>query len=247
VGVDVTARKQAEREAARTERLAAMGGLAAALAHEINSPLQAIRSNLELTTGFELPEDERIERLNVVRREVERLIDVSRSTLDLARPDQETRSPVSVEALVKRSVDVMQEELRRAGVVVTSEYPEPVPRVLVAPARIMQVLVNVLVNAVEAMPDGGRLHVTSGVRAQTVALVFSNQGRPLSEEQTKRVFEPFYTTKQGGSGLGLFMSRAIVEWHGGRMSIQNLANGTGVALTVELPAAERARWKEGTA
>jgi signal transduction histidine kinase len=234
---DITDRKQAEQQTIRVERMAAMGWLATALAHEISNPLQAIQSNLELTLDFDLEPDEQKGYLEVVRQEIERLAKITQRVVDFARPADNTRHPISIAHLTQETLGLVGRQLELAGVEATTDLPDDLPPVFVAPDQIIQVLLNLSVNAIEAMPDGGHLHITARVAGGAVALTLTNDGPPISAEHIEHIFDPFFTTKSGGTGLGLSISHAIVHRHGGTISAENLEDGRGVMFTVTLPVA----------
>jgi PAS domain S-box-containing protein len=244
---DITERKRAEQQSIRAERLAAMGWLATALAHDINTPLQAIRSNLELALDFDLEPDEHKDCLQVVRQEVERLAEITRRVLDFAQPADDTRYPVSIARLTQKTLRLIGKQLALAHVQATTDFPADLPPVFVAPDQIVQVLLNLSINAIEAMPDGGHLHITGRVDGDTVALTLANDGPPFPAEHIERIFDPFFTTKQKGTGLGLPISHSIVHRHGGTISVENLEGDQGVAFTVTLPIIHVARLKEASA
>jgi PAS domain S-box-containing protein len=234
---DITERRRVEQQAARAERLAAMGRLAAAMAHEINNPLQAIQNNLELVLDFDLEPDEHAKYLDVVRQEIERLTEITQRMLDLARPADDTRYPVSIVRMVQKTLKLVGKQLELAHIHATTDFPIDLPLVFVAPDQIVQVLLNLSVNAIEAMPDGGRLHVTARADENRVELVLSNDGPPLSAEHIEHVFDPFFTTKPKGTGLGLAISHSIVRRYGGAINVENLKGDRGVAFTITLPIA----------
>ena len=234
-GRDVTAQREAERRAARAQRLAAMGQLAAGLAHEINNPLQAIRSNLELVRDFDLEPDEQKARLNVIHHEIERLAGLSQDVLDFARPPDDTRYPISLASLMNRTLALVNKQLQLAHIQVTTDFPTDLPSLPAVPGQIAQVLLNLTVNAIEALGDGGHLKVTAGVDRDMLALAMTNDGPPIPEEHMEHIFEPFFTTKPGGTGLGLAICQSIIQQHDGTISVENLADDGGVTVTVRLP------------
>jgi len=237
MALDVTAHRQAERQASRAERMAAIGLLATSLAHEVNNPLQAMRSNLELVQDFDLETDEQAGYLAVVLREIERLSKITRRVLDFAQPADETRLPVSVACLARRALELLSKQMEITHIQTSTDFPADLPPVFVAPDQIGQVLLNMAVNAIEAMPGGGHLHVTARADGDSVAIVLSNDGPPIPSGDIERIFDPFFTTKPGGTGMGLTISQNIVHRHGGTISAENLEGGQGVAFTVTLPVA----------
>jgi two-component system sensor histidine kinase HydH len=244
---ELVERKQMEQYLLRTERLAAMGHMAAALAHEINNPLQAIRSNLELALDFGLEPGEREEYLHIVRQEIERLAEITRRVRSFAQPPDDTRYSVGIAQLVEETLALVGRQLKQAHVRATTDLPPDLPAVYVAPTQIVQVLVNLVINAIEAMPDGGHLHVTARVDGGMLVLSLTNDGPPIPPEYVGYVFDAFFTTKPGGTGLGLAISDSIVRKHGGTISVENLSGDRGVAFHVTMPTSRAAKRKRGVA
>jgi len=241
---DITENKQLEQHLVLSERLAAVGRFAAGLAHEINNPLQAICNNLELVLDFDLQPDERQGHLHIVRQEIEGLVEITQRALGFAQPGDGTRYPVKVADLVRRALELADRQLRQAHVQATADFPADLPHVLVAPKQIGQVLLNLITNAIEAMPQGGHLHMSARVDGDMVALAVSNDGLPIPSEHFDRLFEAFFTTKMEGTGLGLAISYRIVSQHGGTIRVENLSGDRGVTFTVTLPMAHVAKRQE---
>ena len=232
---DITTIKQAEQQAIQDERLKATGRLAAALTHEISNPLQAIRSNLELVADFDLGAEEREERLRISLMEVERLTKVTERVLSFARPTEAIDSAVSPAEIVLRTLALADGHLRSAGATVSTAVNADLPTLMAAPEQVVQVLLNLLLNAAEAMPDGGNILIAAYVERQTLVLTVSNDGVPIPAADPTRAFDAFYTTKTGGTGLGLPICRTIVEHYGGTIRLENLPGGEGVVATVIWP------------
>jgi signal transduction histidine kinase len=211
-----------------------------------NNPLQASRTNLELTMDFDLEPDEHEGYLQVIRQEIERLGEITRRVLDFAQPTDDTRYPVSIARLTQKTLRLIDKQLELAHIQATTDFPADLSPVFVAPHQIVQVLLNLSINAIEAMPDGGHLHITGRVDGNAVALTLANDGPPLPAERIGRIF-PFFTTKPEGTGPGLPISHSIVHRHGGTISVENLEGDQGVAFTVTLPIAHVARLKETSA
>lgn len=232
---DITERKRAERYMLRAERLAAMGRISASLAHEVKNPLQAIRSNLELLLEFPLEADERDHCLQTCRQEVERLISVAERMLTFARTEKSTVRPFSLPQVWDQVLGLLSEPLKRAGVTVTSDFLADLPLAIGIADQITQVIINLALNAVEVMPNGGLLKGIARKEGNFVAFSLINDGPPIQAEHLERIFEPFFTTKPDGTGLGLFISYNIIQEHGGTLTVENLENG-GVAFSFTLPA-----------
>jgi len=243
-GQDITERKRMERYVLRTERLAAMGHMAAALAHEIKNPLQALQSHLELVLDFALEPDEREEYLRFCCQEIEHLTEITERVLGFARPARDTLCPASIAHLTQRALALVGKPLQHARVQVTTDFPTGIPPVLALPDRIVQVLLNLIINAIESIPDSGHVHITARTAGDMLVLTLTNDGPPIPLEHIEHIFDPFFTTKPDGAGLGLFISHSIVRQHGGTISVENQRDNQGVAFTITLPIAHSAEGQE---
>jgi len=232
---DITVQRQAQQQAARAERLAAMGRLAAALAHEVNNPLQAIRSNLELALDFPLESEEREGYLEIVREEMERLAGTARRILEFARPVEETRCSVSVVQLMEKTLRLVRRQLEGCCIEVTTNYDPDLPLLMVAPGQIIEVFLNLTLNAIEAMSEGGHLHIEVSVRDGEVAIAMVNEGSHIPAQHIEQIFDPFFTTKPEGTGLGLAISHSIMQKHDGTITVQNREGEPGVVFTITFP------------
>ncbi len=232
---DVTDRKQAEQRVIQAEQMATLGWLAAALAHEINNPLQIIQAHLDLVLDFPLDKAEGEECLRVIRQTISRLSDTTRSVLDFARPGTSHMQPVDLDDVL-REVQILSSKRLQQNHIQVAIDKQHVPPVLASPGQLAQVFLNLVLNATEAMPDGGQLRIHVYPEGNQVAIAFTNSGPPIPPELMSHLFEPFTTTKPEGSGLGLWVSNSLVRQQGGTLSIQNLKNERGVACTVKLPA-----------
>ena len=233
---DITGQKQAQAHLIQTEKMAALGRLAASLAHEINNPLQALRSGLSLLMGRQLGEEKRRRYLEIANREVERLIATVEQILNFSRPSAEQRERVDVNALLEETLALVGKQLQHARVTVRRSLAPKLPPVEAVTGQIKQVFLNIILNALDAMPDGGELSVTTGWdrEQQAVWIAFTDNGIGISAEDLPHIFEPFFTRKGGGTGLGLTISYGIVERHGGRIEVESQI-GQGSTFTVFLP------------
>ena len=231
---DMTEQAQMEQRVIRAERLVAMSHVAATLAHEIKNPLQALQSNLELALDFPLEPDEHRRALRLCLEETEHMIEITERVLSLARTDREGREPVSVQSLVERMHELLAQSLQEAEIEMRVELADDLPPVVAYPAQIVQVLVNIVMNAIEVLHRGGTIAISAAVDGPMLALTVANNGPSIAPEALTQIFEPFFTTHPKGTGLGLFVSHNIVEQHGGRLEVDNLADG-GVAFTLTLP------------
>jgi len=237
---DVTERKQAQEALIQAEKLAVTGRMAASMAHEINNPLQSAigclglaQESLDAGAG----EDAR-KLLQIVLEELRRTADVVADMRDIHRRSKPLeREPTDVNTLIEQVLTLNQKKCETHGVDVLWSREDDLPCLMLAPDRIQQVFLNLALNAVEAMPDGGRLEVRAN-RADDppgVSVVFADSGVGIGPDGLSHLFDPFYTEKAGGLGLGLFISKNIVENHGGRIGVESQP-GEGTTFTVWLPA-----------
>ncbi len=234
---EITEKKWAEKETLQRERLAALGLLATTLAHEINNPLQIIKNHLDLLTDFPLQPTEQEKYLRIIRSQVERLNAVTQRALRFARPQPAPREPVALARLVRHVISFVGQKLRDQNIQVTLQL-YPTPLVLAAPDQLEQVLLNLVINAIEAAPaEGGHIRFILTAAGEQVTLAVISHNPPIPAEALAHIFEAFYTTRPDGHGLGLWISRDIVEQHRGTLTIENQPDGRGVVVTLKLPRA----------
>ena len=233
---DITERKQMEQYVLHTERLAATGRLAAALAHEINNPLHAIGNGLELVLDFPLDASEQRKYLQAALREIERLQALAGRVLDFARPPHLERRPTDVAAVVHHALTLSSKQLQHSRIDVNLNLPDDLPQVSASRDHLTQVFLNLIINAIEAMPRGGALRITACPSDDHIELSFADTGAGIPSESLGMIFEPFYTTKEDGTGLGLAVSHSIIQQHGGSITANNTPDGA--VVTLSLPVAD---------
>ncbi|MGC8839334.1 MAG: sensor histidine kinase [Anaerolineae bacterium] len=229
-----------EEQLLHLQRLAAAGQLSAAYAHEINNLLTGVLGYASLVRRMVADRPAVASDVDRIREQAERIAQLVRHLLDLSRRGSSTREQVDLSMVVDRVLGLRERPLKRANIEIVRTYSETIPRVEAVPEEIEQVVLNILNNAVQAMPKGGRLevHLTVDEGAGQVCLEVRDTGCGIPPEALPRVFEPFFTTKPRGqgTGLGLYVSRCIVERHGGSMAIQSEV-GVGTVVQVFLPLA----------
>jgi signal transduction histidine kinase len=229
---------QTRRELAQAEKLASIGRFVAGVAHEINNPLQGIIGHLDLIATTDLRPALRRD-IRQAAREAERAARIVRSLLVFGASRRVERRPVAVPGLVSRAVALRRRPLLAAGITVTRDVPPGLPRVNGDLPLLLQALLNLLLNAEQAMAGPGDIRITARAEQGTVRLAVRDTGPGIPPEVLPRLFEPFFTTKPvgAGTGLGLPIVYGIVQEHGGRVWAENAQEG-GAIFTLTLPAAE---------
>ncbi len=232
--------KQAQAQLVQSGKLAAVGQLAAGVAHEINNPLTTISGFSEIVLR-ELPAESILRSdVQLIFREAQRARDVVRRLLDFARQSEPHRDSVDLNELVRDTVILMRNAAAVRGVLVVERYTSDLPWVYVDVNQFKQVVLNLLNNAVQAMPNGGRLTIGVGLRDREtrrgIAIQVEDSGVGIPRENLERIFEPFYTTKSPdeGTGLGLAVSYRIVHEHDGMIEVESEV-GQGTTFTVWIP------------
>ncbi len=236
---DITKQKQMQAYLTQTEKLAALGRLAASLAHEINNPLQALHSGLRLLLKESLEEEKRQRYLTIVNHEVERLISIVERMLSFYRPSKDRRGPTDVNAVLIETLALAGKKLQHTEITVEQKLSAGLPPVQAVADQLKQVFLNIFLNAIDAMPQGGALTLETGWEGsrREVWAAFTDSGEGIPATELDKIFEPFYTTKLKGTGLGLAISYSIVERHGGRIEAKS-EMGQGSTLIVWLPVGE---------
>ncbi|HJW84897.1 MAG TPA: GAF domain-containing protein, partial [Anaerolineae bacterium] len=226
--------ERSQEQLIQAEKLAATGRLAASIAHEINNPLQAIHNCLHLVANRPLEEDKAKYYLNMAQEEVLRLMTIVQRTLDFYRPSKGREVLADVNSLVESVLALANKRLEHGRIKVQRRLSPDVPRLQVVADQITQVFLNLVINAVEAMPDGGELTISTQHRDGQVYIRFGDTGPGVNPDQAKKIFEPFYTTKHSGTGLGLAVSYGIIQRHGGEIAVES-APGRGATFIVSVP------------
>jgi two-component system NtrC family sensor kinase len=216
--------------------MAAIGRLAASIAHEINNPLQAIHNSLHLSLHESLANDKRLQYLTMAQAEVQRLIEIVQRMLDFYRPSRGGVEPADINTIAENVLALAHKRLQHGDVRVFTHLSPDLPPVPVVSDQVTQVFLNIVINAIEAMPSGGdlRLETLLSEDGRWVLVCFHDTGSGMSPEQIANLFEPFYTTKSDGTGLGLAISYGIIERHGGVIEVSSRP-GQGTSFVVKLP------------
>jgi signal transduction histidine kinase len=234
-----------ERQLRHAQTLAVAGRLATALAHEVGTPLNIISGRAEFLTQSLPAGDRRRHELEVIIGQIDRISGIIRSLLDTLRPAKPEIQRTDVSAVVERVYPLLRHAARQDGVTLDADLPAGLPAVSADPNQLQQVLINLVMNALDAVDRHGQVRLTAAAASHGdrdgVALVVSDTGPGIPSEIRRRVFEPFFTTKPPGrgTGLGLTICRDIVKEHGGDIRIET-DEGPGTRVRVWLPAADGA-------
>jgi signal transduction histidine kinase len=225
-----------------SEKLAATGRLAASIAHEINNPLEAIKNSLYLLTKRIGDDDPSAKFLQIATRETERVSRILRQMLGFYRAPK--MEPTDVNRLIEESEGLIEKHLRQNHVRLHNDLDPRLPPIIASADQIRQVLLNLILNGQQAMPDGGSIFVSTRVSrdadpeflmADSVHIQVRDTGTGIAEEIVPHIFEPFFSTKDTkGTGLGLWVSQGIVQAHGGSIKLRSRA-GSGTVFSVALP------------
>ncbi len=218
----------------QAEKMATAGRLTASIAHEINNPLQGVRNCLHLASRSELSEAERAEYLQLGREELDRLMTTVQRMLEFYRPSAVERSTVDLHALIERVVKLLHREMEQHNIRLHLSLSEDLPSPWAVRDQIQQVLLNLVLNAVEAMPEGGDLRIETRYNHDEAQVIIADSGPGVPAHLRNQIFEPFFSTKDDGSGLGLTVCDGIITAHGGRLELQDSPDG-GARFLVSLP------------
>ena len=235
---DVTDKRRLETNLAQSEKLAAVGQLAAGLAHEINNPLTAIIANTQLLQRELAGDEDKLELIDLISRAGARATQVVHNLLDLARKEEYIFEPLNVNNTITRAISLLQHEIVSHNINLYYEPGESLSQIMASEDHLQGVWVNLIANAIDAMEGCPmqEIHIYSQQHGNELRVVVSDSGKGIPPEKLSRIFEPFYTTKAPGrgTGLGLSLCHRVIKQHGGTIHVDSQI-GSGTKFTVTLP------------
>ncbi len=243
---DLSRQKAVERELRRADRLRSLGELSAGVAHEIRNPLTGIATTAQVLSEKLKGREEDVKYISVILSEINRLDDIIRNLLDFARPAAPKLSRVSLQETVRSCIELIGKNADNHGVKINIYIEADDDTCIVDADQIKQVFINISKNAIEACKGGGRIDIRlkDSDDSDYLKIEFSDTGRGIDDDISDKLYDPFFTTNPDGSGLGLSISRKIIESHRGRISHRS-DPGEGTSFIIELPRSSFSRSKVG--
>ena len=217
------------------ERLASLGKMVAGISHEIRNPLGIITSTAELLKQKLAKADPEVDLADVIVQEANRLNSIVTDFLDFARPQAPNLMPCKVDEVIEKNLTFLAPEINKNGYKVHKQFATHIPEIQADPGLLYQAFLNILMNAMQAMPQGGAIYIELSARGHTMTIIFSDEGPGIPDKTLDKIWEPFFTTKDTGSGLGLPIVKKIIEGHGGIIEVEN-GPKKGALVTITLPA-----------
>ncbi len=238
-----------KRKIMESERLAMIGQLAANVAHELNNPLQGIVTYSSLLLEKDICDEPSRQNIEKIAIQANRCREIIRGLLDFSRQKKPVKTLTNINDLLRRCISLVENQAQFHNIEIVKNFDETLPMIVVDPSQIERVFLNLIINAAEAMPDGGTLTLTTnyGLNAETVEVEVKDTGHGISVENMEKIFNPFFTTKEigHGVGLGLAISYGIVKEHNGEITVES-EHGKGATFTVNLPIVTKVGEEDGT-
>ena len=236
---DISELKRMREEVKLKERLAALGNMAAGLAHEIRNPLNSLALTAQYMEQLFPPKTEEdkaefLECLGIIKRKMEELNESVEDFLQFARPPQMSFSKVELSKVLEEVLFLISMDARRRGIEVEEEVEDGLPEIMGDPKQIQKAFLNIALNAIQAMPNGGTLGIRAWAEDKWVMVEISDTGIGMDKETMEHLFDPYFTRRKGGTGLGLTISYTIVERHGGKILVDS-EEGKGTKVKIMFP------------
>jgi two-component system, NtrC family, sensor histidine kinase HydH len=219
----------------RSARLKSLGELAATIAHEIRNPLNSIKGSIEIVSEEIAPNSPRREFILIMEKEVERLNNLVEDFLKFAKPRPPEKVATNVNEIIDSVVKFLSPQAKKRNVKLDIQLASELPSIPLDPEQIRQVLLNLILNAIQSMPEGGNVELSSSIAKDYLEISIRDYGTGISSDNQQKIFEPFFTTKTDGSGLGLFVAYQLVKQHNGEIEVANTSeNGSLFVIKLSL-------------
>jgi signal transduction histidine kinase len=222
----------------RVEKMAAAGRLTASIAHEVNNPLQSVQNCLHLAGHEGVSPEKRKEYFELAKKELDRLMKTMQRMLDFYRPGAAKVEQVDLLDLLNHVLSLTAQQLGLKNILVKTDLAESLPMIYAVSSQIQQIFFNLILNALDAMPAGGEINIRARAVKNGVEMIFEDNGPGIPEDRRENIFEPFFSTKEGGTGLGLTVSYNIVTAHGGTLDLIQ-GRGSGACFRLFLPIGDK--------
>jgi len=219
---------------ARAERLSSLGEMAAGISHEIRNPLGIIRSSAELLKKKAAKVDPTNTIPDIIVEESSRLNSIVTDFINYAKPRSPNFAPCRVAEVIEKNITFLEPQVNQQGYVIQKNYQNSLPEIMADSTMLYQSFLNILINAMQSMPNGGRILVEISSNDHLLTVHFDDEGKGIPPENLEKIWDPFFTTKDMGTGLGLGIVKNIIESHGGSIQIVNRPVH-GARVTIELP------------
>lgn len=218
----------------RSEKLAAIGSMSSYVAHEIRNPLVTIGGFAKSLSRFIFTDAKINTKINIIIEEVKRLEKILNNITDFGKPSTLEKVGTFICEIMEDTCILMENYFQEKNIKIRKEFEADLPKIVIDPTQIKQVLLNILMNAVESMPDGGNLKITIRSANESIEIGITDSGKGIPQDLLHNIFDPFFTTKQSGTGVGLSVSLQIIETHGGNIDVQS-KHGEGTTMLITLP------------
>lgn len=235
---DMTEKRKIEGRMAQNERLGALSVLAAGLAHEVGNPLNSLHIHVQLIerefAKLKTGKKKLADLIRIVSDEIKRIDDIARNFLQAIRPLKPKFEEEDVNHVIEKTVKVIMPEMTAAGILAQRKYADSLPLTLLDKSQLKQAFLNIIKNSMQAMPSGGTIKVATSSHGDIIKIVFEDTGHGIAPENMSRIFDPYFTTRKDGSGLGLMMTHRIIKEHGGDIEVKS-QTGKGATFVVTIP------------
>ncbi len=226
-------RLKLEEKLQRAEHLSAIGEMTAGISHEIRNPLGIIKSSAELLKKKMVKTEQSTTIIDIIVEESIRLNNIIKDFLDFAKPMTPSLKACHIDDIIEKNINYLSEQIKEHDFIIEKKFAQPTPEIMADSERLYQAFLNIMLNAFQAMPQGGKLTIEMVSESDKITIYFHDQGKGIAQESLKKIWNPFFTTKEMGTGLGMGIVKNIIESHHGKIDVFNRESG-GVTVKIVL-------------